>query len=284
MTQSARNSSNVLTGFLVFLVNLGTIVVTFAAYKNRDLLLIALAMFIFSSGFKAFYQGALAELLSLARLAVSFLAAWLFKAEIANLLPIKGILGEIAGFYSLFILIYLAAGQGIKHALKEHEPSRTSKIFGAGIGAFEGLLIGLFVFFAMSLVPGSSLSENPPEFISKLFGSTEKIVAPMLPEKAGNAVQAMKTMSRISRKLDPAKVDQIELAEAMRPLAEMDEITQLQSNPEIQRLLENRDFPALIRHPALKNLLENPSLQEKIMNLDWKRIEKALHSGQNQEP
>jgi hypothetical protein len=64
----------------------------------------------------------------------------------------------------------------------------------------------------------------------------------------------------------------------------MDEIAQLQNNPEIQRLLENRDFPALIRHPAIKNLFENPALQEKILNLDWKRIEKALHSGQNQEP
>lgn len=277
MSENKKNSAGFLAGFFLILLNLATIALTAFAFKNSSLALPALALFIISGSCKAYLKGTLAELLSLARIAGAFAAAWFFRGHAAQMLPVKGLLGEIAGFYAIFFLVYLGAGQGIALALKNHEPSMASKTLGAFIGAFEGLLIGLMVMVALTMAPGSSLAENPPEILSFISGSTEKIVAPILPEQAGNAVLAMKTMSRISQGIDPEKVDAQAVMEVMQPLAEMPEVVEIQSNPEVQRLLEQRDMAGLMRHPALRKLLENPELQQKMLNLDWKKLERAMN-------
>lgn len=151
-----------------------------------------------------------------------------------------------------------------------------SKLLGSFIGAFEGLLIGLMVLLAIGMVPGSSLADNPPEMLRFVSGSTEKIIAPIIPDEAGNAVRAVKTMSRMAKGIDPEKVDSQAVMEVMQPLAEMPEIMEMQNNPEVQKLIEQRDIAGLVRHPALRKIMENPELQQKMLNLDWKKLERAL--------
>ncbi|MEW6712190.1 MAG: hypothetical protein AB1403_20385, partial [Candidatus Riflebacteria bacterium] len=116
MSEPKKNSAGLLAGFFSFLLNLATIGLTIGSFKNPELLLPALLMFVVAGAFRAYLKGILAEFLSFARLAVAFAIAWIFKADFAPVLQIKGIFGEIAGFYSLFLLIYLSSGYGISIA------------------------------------------------------------------------------------------------------------------------------------------------------------------------
>jgi hypothetical protein len=72
--------------------------------------------------------------------------------------------------------------------------------------------------------------------------------------------------------------------EVMQPLAEMPEIIEVQNNPEIQQLVQQRDIAGLIKHPALQKLMENPNLQQKMLDLDWEKLERALGQQNSQEP
>ncbi len=276
MSEPKKNSAGLLAGFFSFLLNLATIVLTIGSFKNPELLLPALLMFVVAGAFRAYLKGILAEFLSFARLAVAFAIAWIFKADFTPVLQIKGIFGEIAGFYSLFLLIYISSGYGISIAMKDHHPSMPSKLLASLAGAFEGMLIGLFVLLAISMVPGNRIAEDQPWLFKTISGSAENIVAPILPAKAGNAVTAVKTMGKIAKGIDPAKVDVQAVHEVMRPIAEIPEVREVQSNEEIQKLIAEKNFVRLIKHPAMQKLLENQDLQKKLMELDWKKLEKAF--------
>ncbi len=266
------------------MLNLGTIAATVFSFKHSQLALPALLLFIISGSFRAYSRGTLAEILSIGRIVCAFGAGWFLRGHLTAIVPLKGILGEVAGFYGIFFLVYLGAGQGIALALKNHQPSMASKVLGAFIGGFEGLLIGMLVMVALSIAPGSSLAGNQPEIIKFISGSTEKMVAPVLPDQARNAVRAVKTMTRLSQGIDPEKVDGKVVMEVMQPLAEMPEIIEVQNNPEIQQLVQQRDIAGLIKHPALQKLMENPNLQQKMLDLDWEKLERALGQQNSQEP
>lgn len=265
-----------MAGLLSFLLNLSAVLVAVGAYFHSAVLLPSLAVFIIAGAYRAYIKGTLAELLSFLRIGLAFAIAWFFKSEASTILPIKGLYGEIASFYSLFLITYILAGQAIGLALKNHFPSKASQFLGALIGAFEGLLIGLFVFVAMSLLPESSLSRNPPDALKFISGSVEKIVAPIMPEQASNAVRAIKTMGKLSQGIDPAKVDSRTLAEVMQPIAQLPEVREVQNNPVVQQLVAQKDIPRLIQHPAVKKLFESPQLRQKMLELDWKKLERAL--------
>lgn len=284
MSENKKNSAGFLAGFFLFLLNLGTIAATIFSLKHPQLALPALLLFIITGAFRAYARGTLAEMLSIGRIVCAFAAGWFLRGQLQPILPLKGILGEIGGFYGIFFLVYLVSGQGIALALKNHQPSMTSKVLGAFIGSFEGLLIGMLVMVALSMVPGSSLADNQPEIIKFIGGSTEKIVAPVLPDQARNAVRAVKTMTRLSQGIDPEKVDGKTIVEVMKPLAEMPEVVEIQNNPEIQHLIQQRDIAGLIKHPAMQKLMENPNLQQKMLDLDWKRLERALGENEIHEP
>ncbi|MEW6711175.1 MAG: hypothetical protein AB1403_15215, partial [Candidatus Riflebacteria bacterium] len=126
-------------------------------------------------------------------------------------------------------------------------------------------------------------AEDQPWLFKTISGSAENIVAPILPAEAGNAVTAVKTMGKIAKGIDPAKVDVQAVQEVMRPIAEIPEVREVQSNEEIQKLIAEKNFARLIKHPAMQKLLENQDLQKKLLELDWKKLEKAVGNN-SQEP
>jgi hypothetical protein len=134
----------------------------------------------------------------------------------------------------------------------------------------------MLIFVALTIVPGSRLAEHQPQYLKDLTGSTEKILTPLLPDNANKAVKAMKTMSRLSKGIDPQKVDIEKMSKLMRPVAEMPEMQEVQNNPEVQQLIGEKNMRGLFKHPAVRKLIENPQLQEKIMNLDWEQLEQAI--------
>jgi hypothetical protein len=117
-----------------------------------------------------------------------------------------------------------------------------------------------------------------------ITGSTEKIISPLIPEEAGKAVRAIKTMSRLSQGIDPEKVDRGEIIEVMKPLSSLPEIQKIQTDEQLQKLVREKDFKKLFKHPTIRKLMQNPELQNKVMNLDWARLERALNKARTANP
>lgn len=284
MTDKKKNPPSLLVGFFSFSLSVASILLAIAAFKLPFLMLPAILLFILSSSLKAFRKGILAELLSFVKLAGAFALGWYFKIEAGQLLNIKGIFSSIVGFYAIFLTIFFATGKLISAALRNHQPSLPSRLLAAFAGAFEGLILGTFTFFAMTMIPGSQLAEHQPGFLKDLTGSTEKMIAPLLPKEASNAIRAVKTMSQLSKGVDPSKIDREELLTVMQPISQIPEIQKIQNDPEIQKLIAKKDFPRLLRHPTIVKLMENPDLQGKLLGLDWKRLDKALNQGESHAP
>ncbi|MDN5278000.1 MAG: Colicin production protein [Clostridiales bacterium] len=284
MNATRTNTAGPMAVFVSFILTLSA--ASFAAYSyyQPNMMLVAIGLFVFSAAFKAYQRGMLAELLSYGRLIGAFMLGWFFKAPVGTLIGVNGIFASIAGFYLLFFCSYLLAGWFIKTILKNHEPSMPSRFLGAIAGGFEGLVISLFVFIAMTLIPGSQLASHQPEFLKMITGSTEKIISPLIPEEAGKAVRAIKTMSRLSQGIDPEKVDRGEIIEVMKPLSSLPEIQKIQTDEQLQKLVREKDFKKLFKHPTIRKLMQNPELQNKVMNLDWARLERALNKARTANP
>ncbi|GAB4274762.1 MAG: hypothetical protein Kow0029_15320 [Candidatus Rifleibacteriota bacterium] len=265
-------------GLVSFLLTLAAMSFAAISFTKPAMMLPAIVLFVLSTSLKAYQKGIIAELMAFVRLGAAFTIAWYFKMEAAKLLNLSGILSQIAGFYAVFLLSYPLLGQLVKILMQNHEPSMASKLLGAFTGGFEGLLLGALIFCAMTIIPGSQLAEHQPLFLKELIGSTEKIVAPILPEEATKAIQAAKTMSRLSKGVDPNKVDRLELAETLKPITELPEVKAIQSDPEFQKIVAQKDLKKILNHPKVMKLMESPELQKKFLQIDWQRLERALNS------
>ncbi len=276
MNEQKNKAPGLLRGLIPFLISCAAIGMAVLSYGTPAFMFPAILLLILASAIKSWQKGIFICLLSYLRLVLAFGAGWLFKTEIGQLLNITGIFRDIAGFYATFLGLYFILGRMIKMIARSNQPAIFSKILGSIAGGFEGLVFGMLIFVALTIVPGSQLAEHQPQYLKDLTGSTEKILTPLLPDNANKAVKAMKTMSRLSKGIDPQKVDIEKMSKLMRPVAEMPEMQEVQNNPEVQQLIAEKNMRGLFKHPAVRKLIENPQLQEKIMNLDWEQLEQAI--------
>jgi uncharacterized membrane protein required for colicin V production len=284
MSDDVKTRPGFLPSLISFLIGLSAIVLAVFSYHMAVLIIPALVLLTANSAFKAWNKGIFLSLMSYVRLIFAFGLGWLFKTEAGLLFGIKGFLRDIAGFYALFFLSYFVIGRMIAVMEKKFRPGSISRFFGAIAGGFEGFIIGIFIFLAMTMIPGSDLIEHQPEFLISIAGSAKNLVSPLVPEKAKQVLEAVQTMTKLSGKINPEKIDQEKVYTIMQPIAEMPEIIEVQNNPEIQRMIATKNFSGLLKHPAMLKLLENPELQDKIINLDWKGLEKAVRPGMPESP
>lgn len=257
----------------------GVIAIGFAikSFTQPVLIYPALAATMFSAVIRAWRKGIVNEGLSILRLVGAFSMGWFFSEEAGKFIGLPGILGSIAGFYALFFTSFFIFGRLIWLLTDENnEPDMVSKLLGAFVGGFEGLILCWVVFFSVYSIPGSKLAEFYPDMFQKFTTPVENILRPVLPESAGNAVQTIKTAQKLAQGFDAAKVDREAVVEIMSPLTEMPEIQALQNDPEIQQIAAEKDFQKLLQNKNFRNLMESKELQERMMNLDWKKLEKAI--------
>ncbi|MGM0599594.1 MAG: CvpA family protein [Candidatus Rifleibacteriota bacterium] len=249
---------------------------------NHVFIIPAILMFIVASTIKAYQHGLIKELLAYIKLITAFFAGWFLKAQVGSLLPVPGLFSSIAGFYLVFLLVFLLFPLLARLITPRSEPGSISKIFAAFAGALEGLVLGLIIFIALTLIPGSDLADHQPPLLRSLTSKASQVIEPMLPAKAGKTIKAVKTMTRISKGgIDPKKVDRQELIEVFKPLSTIPEIKQIQNDPELRKLIAEKQIKKIIKHPAIQNLAKNPELQEKVLQIDWERLERALGKSSN---
>jgi uncharacterized membrane protein required for colicin V production len=230
-----------------------------------------------ASAIKAYQKGIIKELLAYIKLILAFVAGWFFKGQVGALLPVPGLFASIAGFYLVFLSVFLLFPLAARFITPEKEPGSLSKLFAALAGAIEGLALGMILFIALTIIPGSDLANHQPPLLKSLTSKASKALEPMLPAKAGKTIKAVKTMTRISRGgIDPKKVNREELAEVFKPLNDIPEIKQIQNDPELRKLIAEKQIKKIIKHPAIEKLARNPELQEKFLQIDWNRLEHAL--------
>jgi len=237
----------------------------------------ALAAVMFSAVFRAWQRGIVTEAFSIFRLVGAFAIGWFFSEDAGKFMGLPGFLGNIAGFYALFFSSFFILGRIIWLATDENsEPAMVSKLLGSFVGAFEGIILCWAVFFTVYSIPGSRLPEFYPDLFNKIAAPIENMLAPVMPESAGNTVQAIKTVQKLAQGFDASKIDRESMIEVIAPLAEMPEIQALQNDPEIQQIAAEKDFQKLMQNKNFRQLMESKELQQKLMSLDWQKLGKAI--------
>lgn len=278
-----KSSTFNIVALFSFLLSISSFLLMAASYKNHVYIVPAILILTAASAIKAYQKGILQEMMAYLKLFVAFMAGWLLKAQVGSILPVPALFSGIAGFYLVFLLTYLFFPLFARLVISKSSPGPASKFLGALAGALEGGILGIIIFIALTLIPGSDLADHQPPILRSLTSKAEKVIEPMLPEKASKTIKAIKTMTRISKGgIDPKKVDRKELTEVFKPLSTIPEVKEIQSDPELRSLIEKKQIKKLIKHPAIEKLAKSPELQEKILQIDWNRLEQALGINPNE--
>lgn len=274
--KTTKTPAITLVGVLAFLINILGISLAILSLQFPILIIPGIACITFSSSLKAFKKGVGAQLFSLSRFFVSIMLGYLFHAQAGAFLGLKGLGATVSGFYLVFFFVFILLTGAFSLMFKKSRPSIYAQLLGALMGFFEGIIISWFIFISLTLVPGSKLSEFNPELIKTLTGSTEKMLAPLLPAEANEAINAIKVARQLSHKLDPKKVDMKKIQQTLEPIAQLPQIIAIQQNPKTQTMLQERNFKGLMASKEFQDLINSPDVQEAIKQIDWVELQKAL--------
>jgi len=261
---------------LLFLLSCLTAIFAYMALSSPPYIFVAMGLTFGVSILRAYQRGIVKESLAVLRIVGMLALAWFLAESVGKVLRLPGFLATLAGFYLTFFIGFLVSGKLISWFSSDEEPSIPEKLLGGLIGGFEGIIVAWILLLALCAMPNSKMANYYPEFFSQFTGPIDKMLAPVLPEQANNAVYMMKSAQKIAKNFDPEKVDRVALQEIFTPLVEMPEIMAIQQDESLRELVEKKDFRALLNHPTLRNLLESKEVQEKLKNMDWKRLERAL--------
>ena len=265
------------TNHLLFFILSGLAVVfAWLAISSPPFIFAAIGLAFSASIIRAYQRGIVKEAQAILRIVGSLILAWFLAETVGRALGFPGFLATITGFYITLFTGYLLSGLLINCFKTEEEPSIPEKILGGLVGGFEGVIVVWLLLLGLCALPNSQMASYYPRFFSRFTGPIDKMLAPVLPEQANSAVQLMKSAQRIASNFNPEKVDREALQEILTPLAEMPEIVAMQQDESLRKLVEKKDFMALLNHPALRNLLESREVQEKLKNMDWQKLERAL--------
>lgn len=264
------------TGVLAFLIGIMGISLAVLSLRFPVLIIAGMACIILSSSLKAFNKGVGAQLFSLTRFFGSIALGYIFHAQAGAFLGLGGLGATVAGFYLIFFSVFIGLTILFSLVFKKGRPSIHAKLLGGLVGFFEGIIISWFVFISLTLIPGSKLSEYNPELIKALTGSTEKMLAPLLPTEANDAINAIKVARQLSHQLDPKKVDINKIQQTLEPISGLPQVIAIQQNPKTQAMIKERDFKGLMSSKEFQNLISSPEVQEAIKQIDWVELQKAL--------
>lgn len=264
------------SGLLFFILSCVSAFLAFKAISEPFYIFAAIALSFIASIYRAFQQGIINESMAILRIIATFALAWFLAETVGQALGLPGFFATMTGFYLTFFVTFIVTGKIIVYLRSDQQPSIVEKLLGGFVGCFEGILMAWLIVITVSTIPGSQLQKHYPGFFTQFTRPVENMLAPVLPEQAGDAVKVMKSAQRIAQNFKPEKVDRAALQEILTPIAEMPEIAELQNDQSVREMVEKKDFAALIGHPALRKLLESPELQQKIKNMDWAKLEQAL--------
>jgi len=261
---------------LIFFLSCLIAIFAYLAVSSPPFIFAAIGLTFCTCIIRSYQRGIVKETLSLLRITGSIALAWFVAESVGKAMGLPGLFATISGFYLTFFIGFLVSGKLINWFSLNKEPAIAEKLLGGFIGGFEGILVAWILLLALCALPNSQMSSYYPQLFSKFTGPIDKMLAPLLPEQANNAVHMMKAAQRVAKNFNPEKVDREALQEVFTPLAEMPEIMAIQQDQSIRELVEKKDFVALLNHPTLRNLLESKDVQEKLKNMDWEKLERAL--------
>jgi len=206
---------------------------------------------------------------------------FIFRQSAGEVLGFKGLIGSIIGFYSLFMGLYLFATLFIKLTYDSTQsPSFVGRWLGLAFGIFEGVVIfGLFGFL-LNFFPnnGSSLSKSLPSILGEKLG--EVVVDPLVENSASSPIVLLKVAREIQKgSFDPSKVDRQTLLNQFGKLPDHPKIRALTEDPELERLLIEKNFIALVKHPKVLDFANDPEILKISETIDWAIVAKALRQG-----
>jgi uncharacterized membrane protein required for colicin V production len=257
------------------------------------LVFFALLAFFIWRGYQKGFIGSITRILSWI---VAYPAALIFTPPVAKLLmqhtALTGVIVYFVAGAGIFLVVSFAVSILIttcgKFVPDNQITNNSSKIAGAGVGAFVGALTGLVVVYVLGLVltpKSNTLNENPiveqsAEAVNIATTSNTPSAVPALRdlqsandsfiESSAKKLMGAAASVAVDLVLEDKTTSQVTKAFVQDPQTMLGHVQQMTNsgqmqtliaNENIQSLLTTGDTHALTRNPEFKALIDNPSMQ-----------------------
>ncbi|MBF0545487.1 MAG: CvpA family protein [Candidatus Riflebacteria bacterium] len=223
-------------------------------------------------GFLGYLNGIAREIIFLVRFLGSLTVAYLLRTVAGSQLHLGGFLGQISGFYLIFLGLYTIIGLFLSGSyFYKFAPSSFQKKSGSLLGIIEGFFLSILLCSAVSLIPlGKSNSFQTEDSNVAKFGRL--LLPSSLPGLDQKTYPFINLAMNCKNGIDPQKIDRQKILNEFRSLQDNPAIQDIKNDTLIQEYLRDGKFSNVLMHPKVRNLVNDNSFVDSVVGLNWSSI------------